>query len=103
MTAKKPDIPMSLNGGRGKKAPYETTHIRVPIPLKEVVQFLIDNYRWTQYVPDIDELKQVEVKEEPCYDDVAIDIARQILKSKKSAKVSLEKLLSAIYSKEIVL
>lgn len=103
MTAKNPNIPMSLSGGRGKRANYDTTHVRVPLPLKEVIQELIDNYRWTQYIPSIDDLKPKEVKEEPCYEDVAIDIARQILKSKKSAKVSMEKLLTSIYSKEIVL
>lgn len=94
---------MSLNGGRGKTAPYETTHVRVPLPLKEVIQAVVDNYRWTQHIPSIDDLKQKEVKEEPCYEDVAIEIAKQILKSKKSAKASMEKLLTGIYSKEITL
>jgi hypothetical protein len=103
MAANNSNIPMTLNGGRGKKAPYETTHVRVPVPLKEVIQALIDNYRWTEHIPSIDDLKQKEFKEDPCYEDVAIEIANQILKSKKGAKVSMEKLLTGIYSKEIVL
>ena len=109
MSAKNPNIPMSLNGGRGKKADYESTHVRVPLPLKEVVQALVDDYRWTKHIPNLDDLKLKEAK--PCYEDVAIasyeDVAiataKQILKSKKSAKVSMEKLLTIIYSKEIVL
>lgn len=32
-------------GGRGIKAPYETTHVRVPIPIKGKVQALIDEFR----------------------------------------------------------
>lgn len=32
-------------GGRGKKAPYETTHIRIPIPLKSKIEKLIQEYR----------------------------------------------------------
>lgn len=103
MHTKNPNIPMSLNGGRGKAAPYATTHVRVPLPLKELIQAVIDNYRWTQHIPSIDDLKPKEQKEEPCYEDVAIELAKQILKSKKSAKTSMEKLLSSIYSKDIVL
>lgn len=32
-------------GGRGKKAPYETVQMRVPIPIKPKVEQLIQNYR----------------------------------------------------------
>ena len=32
-------------GGRGIKAPYQTTHIRVPLPVKAEVEKLIDEYR----------------------------------------------------------
>jgi predicted RNase H-like nuclease (RuvC/YqgF family) len=35
-------------GGRGLKAPYETTHVRVPIPIKASVQALIDEFRERQ-------------------------------------------------------
>ncbi len=31
-------------GGRGKKAPYSTTHMRVPVPLKKDVENLIIAY-----------------------------------------------------------
>lgn len=32
-------------GGRGHNAPYLTTHLRVPIPVKDEVQAIIDRYR----------------------------------------------------------
>lgn len=32
-------------GGRGKRAPYQTTHLRVPIPLKSTIEAMIDDYR----------------------------------------------------------
>lgn len=33
-----------LVGGRGKKAPYETTHVRVPVPIKSEVERLIEKF-----------------------------------------------------------
>lgn len=32
-------------GGRGKKAPYESSHYRIPTPLKPLVEELAANYR----------------------------------------------------------
>lgn len=32
-------------GGRGKKAPYETTHVRIPIDLKSQVEKLVEKFR----------------------------------------------------------
>jgi hypothetical protein len=32
-------------GGRGKKAPYKTTHVRIPIDLKAQVEKLVEDYR----------------------------------------------------------
>jgi hypothetical protein len=32
-------------GGRGKKAPYQTITIRVPLPIKDKVEKLIEEYR----------------------------------------------------------
>lgn len=36
-------------GGPGKKAPYETTHFRVPIDIKPQVEKLIKEFRDNQY------------------------------------------------------
>jgi hypothetical protein len=32
-------------GGRGRKAPYETTHVRIPINLKPQVELLVEQFR----------------------------------------------------------
>lgn len=32
-------------GGRGKKAPYETTHVRIPVDLKSQVEKLVEDFR----------------------------------------------------------
>lgn len=32
-------------GGRGKKAPYETTHVRIPVDLKPQVEKLVEEFR----------------------------------------------------------
>lgn len=32
-------------GGRGHKAPYRTTHLRVPDPIKDDIQSIIDQWR----------------------------------------------------------
>jgi hypothetical protein len=36
-------------GGRGKKAPYETTHVRIPVDLKSQVELLVEDYRNNHY------------------------------------------------------
>lgn len=85
---------MSVNkGGRGVKAPYETTHVRVPVPIKDKVQQIIDDYK-NGISSNDDELVDYQQ---------ALDLAKQILSQKKSAKISLQKLLTGIYSKETVL
>lgn len=78
-------------GGRGKKAPYETTVIRVPKPLEHDVKKLISNYRNEPSDPLGIKLSV----------DEAIEYAKSILKSKKSARVSLEKLLQVLYNQPI--
>lgn len=32
-------------GGRGRKAPYETTHVRIPVDLKTQVELLVEQFR----------------------------------------------------------
>lgn len=85
-------------GGRGQTAPYETTHIRVPVPLKLQVEQMVEKYRQsvlggTEFESD---------RSQPTLDE-AVEIARSILKQKKSAKQSIEKLLTSLYGEEIKL
>lgn len=81
-------------GGRGIKAPYETTHIRIPVPLKAQIEALISDYRQSE---------QNEFVKEQMQPDEAVEYAREILKQKKSASVSVQKLLTAIYRQKIEL
>jgi hypothetical protein len=38
-------MPVIWKGGPGHRAPYRTTHLRVPEPIKDQVQTLIDDYK----------------------------------------------------------
>lgn len=92
-------------GGRGLKAPYESTHVRIPVPLKPKIDKLVDEYR--ELILDG---KQPEREKFNCPDSMTLTtvgeakaIAQDILKQKKSAKISLEKLLTSLYNGEVKL
>lgn len=81
---------MPINkGGRGKKADYETTVKRIPLPIVDEVEKLIENYHYGLSVNDSSEFKTLEE---------SIMIASSILKSKKSAKESIKKLLQVLFN-----
>lgn len=96
-------------GGRGKKAPYETTHLRVPVPIKDRVEELIDVYRagLLGVADDLqndayylaDEYKKTNML--TSLED-AKEKAKSIIKEKKSASQSLAKLLTVIYGEKVV-
>lgn len=81
-------------GGRGNKAPYETTHVRVPVPIKPELERLIEEFRQGKTQHPENMLTTLQD---------ALATAREILKQKKSARVSLEKLLTVIYGENITL
>jgi len=89
-------------GGRGKKAPYETTHVRVPTEIKTQVEQLIEAYR--SRLLDIPENSLTSNIDNPLtgLEDATLE-ARKILVQKKSARISLEKLLTAIYGTKVSL
>ena len=93
-------------GGRGKKAPYNTVVIRVPEPLVEKVEKLIDWYRISVLEGRItqEDLKRLETWKSD-YSSLgkseAILKAKEVLKRKQSAKQSLIKLLQVLYDLEI--
>lgn len=96
-------------GGRGKTAPYDTTHVRVPEPVKNIVEKVIQRYKERLESGMVD---PGEKEFEPSYltPDVfmyslqdATRVAQEVLKSKKSAKQSMEKLLTTIYQEEVKL
>lgn len=93
-------------GGRGKQAPYTTTHIRVPDPLKAEIQNIIEEWR---LLVDSGELSPTEAVTEVFNKggsdqlpiDEAVNKAKEILKQKKSANDSMIKLLTALYNVEL--
>jgi hypothetical protein len=95
-------------GGRGLKAPYETTILRVPLPLVGRFQAQVDEFRDLAIngVEDSsdpatvvlsrlgnDKLTRLEVVEK----------AKVILRRRKSAKESLTKLLQVIYNDKTII
>ena len=82
-------------GGRGKKAPYQTTHLRVPVPLKPALEALIEAYRG-ESSDTVEILTDV-----PIALDEAKLIAAKLLRSKGAKVEVIAKLLTAIYKTEV--
>jgi len=90
-------------GGRGYKAPYITTHVRVPTDIKPQVEALIDNYRNELLgINQTNSLTTSDDKVLTSLDEVLV-LAQEILARKQSARKSMVLLLSAIYGKEVKL
>lgn len=92
-------------GGRGVTAPYETTHVRVPVPIKPKVDKMIEEYRELILSNEQPERDKFNCSNAMTLTTVgeAKALAQAILKQKKSAKLSLEKLLTALYQGEVKL
>ena len=112
-------------GGRGKKAPYRTTHCRVPEPCKPIIDELVARYKSvvddseaTESLLSSVSLSLNRSSRELCnskpitldsetfdsrYSDVkkAKELAKQIIRQKQSARKSIAKLLTALYSTNI--
>jgi len=89
-------------GGRGHTAPYTTTHLRVPTAIKEQLQLAVDNYKELVLSGEVDPDQKIDLWETKISNkDEAVEIARGILKGKKSAKESMTKLLTALYGEKI--
>jgi hypothetical protein len=82
-------------GGRGKKAPYETTHLRIPVPIKADIEKLIENYRLSV----IDGIES-EDNGLMSVEDAKL-LTRKLIKAKTSKIDTLTKLLTSIYRVEI--
>jgi hypothetical protein len=106
-------------GGRGKRAPYQTTHCRVPVLIKPLIDRLIGKSK--ELVDQPDKLDELLAKLSSIVDDTteqkpvnelndkgltkqeAIDYANKLMRGKKSKKDTVEKLLTSIYNDEISL
>ncbi len=91
-------------GGRGKKAPYETAVIRVPVPLVPKVEKLIDDYR--NLTINGEESESDKYPKVPATSTLttyleALEEAKKILavniKSKRSTADCIAKLLQVLY------
>jgi len=82
-------------GGRGKKAPYETTHLRIPIPIKPQIESMIEAYRLS-VIDGIDSPKSDLL---PLGD--AIELSKKLLRSKTAKTDTIVKLLTGIYGSEV--
>lgn len=93
-------------GGRGNAAPYSTTHYRIPIAIKPIVQNLSNEYKRlvmegdTNPVTKIEAMVNTEVKPMLSLEET-LELVKQLLAQKKSAKVTLVKLVSTLYDVEI--
>jgi len=102
-------------GGRGKKAPYKSAVCRVPSPLKGIVDDLTERFKELiangedKALPEDDQqlleaLLQDKLvtsnqsnQQEGLTKQEAIEQAKEIIGKKKSARISLQKLLQVIY------
>jgi hypothetical protein len=97
---------MPINkGGRGKKSPYSTTVKRIPDPLLETVEELInDLYSQEKSTDDQSALENHVGNKNNLEESIshALDILTQNKISKKSTKHCLEKLLQVLYNDDSI-
>lgn len=90
-------------GGRGKVAPYKSTHVRVPEPIKEQIQRLIDDWHESQGLTQWEENLLTGLNNPLTDYDKVVEIAREIVSKKKSARVSLQLLIKQLFDKDVEL
>jgi hypothetical protein len=93
---------MPINrGGRGRKSPYATKVVRIPDPLLERVENLVndfyDNEKSTEDKSVLEDHSEFNQNKEESI-NYALDILAQNKISKKSTKYCLEKLLQVLYN-----
>jgi hypothetical protein len=100
----------STRGGRGHVAPYETTHARIPVGIKPYVTFVANCYK--QSVEDATDSNFVLTLESTMENitmnkavnmnsirQLALEVVK-LKKQKKSTKVALNNLLTAILGED---
>ena len=83
-------------GGRGNKAPYESTHVRVPLPIKPKVQALIDEFRESQIEQPKKPLTSLEEEEEDETDEEEDSYEPSDLETIKSQAEMIQNYISEI-------
>ena len=100
----------STRGGRGHVAPYETTHARIPVAIKSYVNFVSDSFK--QSVEDgtdgnfvltlestMENITINKAVNENNIRQLALEVVK-LKKQKKSTKVALDNLLTAILGED---
>jgi hypothetical protein len=93
-------------GGRGKVAPYETTHQRIPVKIALYVNFVSNSYKQAvvlgneqEFLDTLNNTTEListgKHGNENTLDNLAKEIVR-LRKQKKSTKTALDNLLTAI-------
>lgn len=95
-------MPTKSFKGRGNKAPYEQTHMRIPLPIKPQVEILVAEFR-EQALRDagisesgLSKPSEVELPQLPSKDE-AIAKAHEIAKESKKGSKHLLQLVEWIY------
>lgn len=94
-------------GGRGLTAPYQTTHLRIPIGMKRFVQEQIDDYKQqvlSGKIPPDHEYRYIPTNNLASLPpiDIILPEVEKILKRKKGAKDALSKLLTSLYGFDVM-
>jgi hypothetical protein len=89
-------------GGRGHKAPYKTIVIRVPEPIAASVQRFVDITREKLLKDEFVEGTSIqgefpELRYSKLNYAEAVEEMNKIVKQRKSAKISMQKLLQVLY------
>ena len=100
----------STRGGRGHVAPYETTHARIPVAIKSYIEFVSNSYK--QSVEDstdgnfvltlestMENITMNKAVNENNIRQLALEVVK-LKKQKKSTKIALDNLLTAILGDE---
>jgi hypothetical protein len=100
----------STRGGRGHTAPYETTHARIPVAIKPYIEFVSNSYK--QSVEDgtdgnfvltldatVESITMNKAVNMNSIRQLALEVVK-LKKQKKSTKVALDNLLTAILGED---
>ncbi len=94
---------VNLKGGRGNHLPYEVTHIRIPVPLKEQITLLVEEYK--KYVEGGGDPRSYVSPPRPqggsqfTPDDI-LGVANSVLKMKKGARETVIKMLTRLLGED---
>lgn len=93
-------------GGRGIKAPYDSTHVRVPEPIKPQVEKLIERFKLLIAEEGLSVEEAVDRISSQSNDDCfskqeIIESAKFGLRSKKGAWISVRKMLTRLFNEEV--